>query len=288
MKKTTQSPEYMYEYHWPRIISFGLIVVGGLAFALVWFFQPSQPVATTAPLKAPAQAEFVADQDEASPLVEKSDLVEAPPLMAADFSQDNLDSPVAKPTAAKPTAENPLQKAAPMPLAKASTNTGNAPQSDTETIKAANETAPDVAEEQSSLAATTSPLPPVTQQTTDTRSKAKLFTAAIKRARLTDQVRKREPGDSLPETMKVKTDDLAKVFFYTEVQGQAGTTHYHYWYHNNKLAAKVPITIGSDRWRCYSSKYLTADQTGDWHIKVKDEQGKLLAESEFVLSKDAP
>ena len=115
------------------------------------------------------------------------------------------------------------------------------------------------------------------------KTQTKLFTDTIKRAMLTFKVQHLDPGDELPLEISLEEGGLSKVYFYTEVLGQAGNTHYHYWYKNDKLITKVPITIGSDRWRCYSSKFLNKHHEGEWKVKIKNRKGKLLAESRFIF-----
>lgn len=106
----------------------------------------------------------------------------------------------------------------------------------------------------------------------------------IKRARLTLSIQDREPGDPAPAVIALPQDDLARVFFFTEIEGQAGKTVIHRWYRDGRQQARVTIPIGSDSWRSYSSKFLNEDMTGEWEVKVFDRQGKVLARSAFTFT----
>jgi hypothetical protein len=75
-----------------------------------------------------------------------------------------------------------------------------------------------------------------------------------------------------------------RVYFFTELKGMAGQTVTHRWEHNGKVMAEVPLEVGSDRWRTFSSKTLDPGQTGEWKASVVDAGGSTLSASTFTYN----
>lgn len=305
-------PDYVYEYHWGRIL-LAIVVIAALLGILSYGWlarssdvDPARPadLGSTATETAPLVGDSATTTAAAEPVTRDSgaltdntasaarsesepkseaerESLTQPLVSQADTIAPNKDATRIAPTPAPtptPASDSSVEASTASktsqimakaidPAPRKQVNTMNTTISATQPTKAA----PDAIAKPSIAAS-------------NTRTKAELFTAAIKRAKLTTQVTRLEPGQELPADYKGNPDALSKVYFYTEVLGQAGKTHYHHWYHNGKLTAKVPIAIGSDRWRCYSSKYITDTQTGDWAVKVTDGKGRLLAQSEFHFS----
>ena len=285
------TPEYVYEYHWGRIIaviSVIAVLAGAVVVALVLTGDDS---GKAHPL--------VTESNEA----EKVAAAESPEVPASEPSETTPPTTVVASAPATPD-KTESNEITPKEIShQETTSSKTVSETSSKTVsKTTSESAPDTEHQalvRSSQSAANTVTDTVTDIVTDTLTaapepnqtpaskteaqptRAELFTAAIKRAKLTTQVEQLEPGKDLPSEFKGNPEDLAKVYFYTEVLGQAGKTHYHRWYHNGELAAKVPIAIGSDRWRCYSSKFLTSKQAGDWEVQVTDAKGRLLAKSEF-------
>lgn len=272
----TERPEYTYDYHWGRILIVLtlLLGLGGGIYALI--SSPSNTEQTTQAQKL-AEVEPMDNDTAVSPTLpeaaNENSYESLPPQTNKDLIADNKE-----PTETKLVERNPDQ--AETSEAKAQQTPAPEAAKEPQQVIAATEVKiePQVSE---ASKAPTSSQPKEPQVATDTRTKAQLFTAAIKRAKLTAEVNRHEPGETLPVQLTLEENGLSKVYFYTEVIGQAGKTHYHHWYHDGKLKAKVPITIGSNRWRCYSSKYLNHQQTGKWTVKVIDAKNRLLAQSHF-------
>jgi hypothetical protein len=70
--------------------------------------------------------------------------------------------------------------------------------------------------------------------------------------------------------------DAQQVFFFTELVGMEGRTVRHRWELDGQVMAEVPFTVGSPRWRVYSSKRLMPGQTGSWTVSVVAESGEIL------------
>lgn len=260
----SKRPEYTYNYHWGRILFATALLVGlGIGTYQLIFSNNEEPT-TTQPSIAQERTKYAEPTREIE-------------IAALEAEEVEVSEEIA-------TAETPqIQKVPEIQSNETPTPKKEATEVNAVALEPKAVTKKDATEETASeiIARTEIKVERTSTKSSDTRTKAELFTAAIKRAKLTAQVKRREPGDSLPQDLALDPKGLSKVYFYTEVIGQAGKTHYHHWYRNGKLQAKVPITIGSDRWRCYSSKYLTHQQTGEWSVKVKDAQGKLLAQSDF-------
>lgn len=105
-------------------------------------------------------------------------------------------------------------------------------------------------------------------------------TGEVKRALFCTGVAEREPADEIT-TLAAPAD---KVFFFTELLGMAGKTVTHKWSLDGQAMGDVAISVGADRWRCYSTKTLAPVNTGTWTVEVVDEAGTKLAEKSFTYT----
>ncbi len=119
-------------------------------------------------------------------------------------------------------------------------------------------------------------------QTETTTAPATATTSAgeVKRAQFCSAVTEREPADDL-STLAAPAD---KVCFFTELIGMAGKTVTHKWMHDGTAMGEVAISVGADRWRCYSTKTLAATMTGTWTVTVVDDAGNTLAEKSLTYT----
>ena len=105
---------------------------------------------------------------------------------------------------------------------------------------------------------------------------------AVQRFSLARGVENREPVSDL-NGVRFDANGLATVYAFSEVAGLAGSTLYYHWVHDAKERAAVPVRVGAERWRSYSSKYIEESMTGSWSVQLRDAEGKLLAEAAFSL-----
>ncbi len=78
--------------------------------------------------------------------------------------------------------------------------------------------------------------------------------------------------------------DGGRVYCLTRVHGMtppASVTHA--WYYEGKTMARVDLTIGSENWRTWSSKSYLPNWTGNWEVKVLDEDGMVLGSAGFEV-----
>jgi hypothetical protein len=125
----------------------------------------------------------------------------------------------------------------------------------------------------------------VFSQTDSTRTPTPATTASTtaggcKRGQFCSGVAEREPADDL-STLAAPAD---KVFFFTELVGMAGKTVTHKWSHDGTAMGDVAISVGADRWRCYSTKTLAAGMTGTWTVTVVDDAGTTLVEKSITYT----
>ena len=107
----------------------------------------------------------------------------------------------------------------------------------------------------------------------------------INLAVFTHTLKNKEPNSVIDDTVTLDEGGLSRVYFFTDIKGRAGDTFTHTWYRNGKKIVKVRTPIGSDTWRCSSSKYLDKTMTGDWEVKVTDKKGDLVASGAFAFTK---
>ncbi len=110
----------------------------------------------------------------------------------------------------------------------------------------------------------------------------RIVSADVRRFLITDRVEAREPvGDISDIREDRKVEGLVKVIAYSDVAGRAGEFLEYRWIRGGRVVAKVPVGVGSDSWRSYTSKFLNKDMRGDWRVELRTRGGELLAETAF-------
>jgi hypothetical protein len=107
-----------------------------------------------------------------------------------------------------------------------------------------------------------------------------LAETAIQRIAIAPQIVEREPIDS---DMLFKAGSERLYCFTEVVTDQAPTNIVHVWMYRGKVMAEVPLKVGSQRWRTYSSKKMIKAWHGEWKVEVYSEEGALLKTAEFVV-----
>lgn len=100
--------------------------------------------------------------------------------------------------------------------------------------------------------------------------------AFLQRAQLSMGITKREPQNALSSQVTLSELPEQRLYMFTELSGKAGETIHHRWLYKNKVMASIPIKVGGDHWRCYSSKRVNENYLGKWVVEITDEQGKVL------------
>lgn len=113
-------------------------------------------------------------------------------------------------------------------------------------------------------------LPAFATTTTDTEVTRSLFCNAIA---------EREPADA-PESISVGQQTL---YFFTEVLNAKDQALTHRWSYNGIEIASVPLKIGADRWRTWSTKQIWHLTAGTVKVEVVDSSGAILSEKEITL-----
>lgn len=99
------------------------------------------------------------------------------------------------------------------------------------------------------------------------------------RAQFTSDVQEREPVD---EVSDFNAGDQT-LYFFTEIENAAGETVTHRWLKDGEVMAEVPLQVGSDSWRTWSSKELLPEWEGEWTVEVVDAQGNTIAEESVTV-----
>jgi len=105
-------------------------------------------------------------------------------------------------------------------------------------------------------------------------------TGEVKRAQFCTAVVEREPADDITTLAA----PAASVSFFTELIGMSGKTVTHKWSREGQAMGDVTISVGGDRWRCYSTKTLSPTATGTWMVEVVDDAGTKLVEKSFTYT----
>ncbi|MDN2663147.1 DUF2914 domain-containing protein [Psychromonas sp. 14N.309.X.WAT.B.A12] len=102
----------------------------------------------------------------------------------------------------------------------------------------------------------------------------------INRFQITPMVEDHEPLGTIND-IEVENGTLT-VYAFSEVYNLKDTVLYYVWNLNGKDVATVPITIGADRWRSHSTKFIGPSMKGQWAVKLQNAQGDTLAVNEFT------
>lgn len=94
----------------------------------------------------------------------------------------------------------------------------------------------------------------------------------LARAVFTTDIRDREPVDEIQSIGR----NIAKVFFYTELQGMEGQTVTHRWSYQGEVKAEITFYVRAWRWRVYSSKNLVREWIGDWTVDIIGSDGNII------------
>ncbi len=109
-----------------------------------------------------------------------------------------------------------------------------------------------------------------------------VISSQVSRFRLTDRIRRREPVGTIADIREdPKVEGLVRVIAFSSVRGMAGQQIVYRWRRGDTVFAEVPVQIGADTWRSYSSKYLSRDLRGRWRVDLVDGNGAVLAYTEF-------
>lgn len=100
----------------------------------------------------------------------------------------------------------------------------------------------------------------------------------VARAAFTTMVADREPQDDVTQL----TNETSRIIFFTDLRGLNGRTVSHVWEKDGMEMARVPFVVGGERWRVYSTKNLEPSWTGEWTVKILDEDGNVLQTRGFT------
>ncbi len=97
---------------------------------------------------------------------------------------------------------------------------------------------------------------------------------------ISTQVADRQPVDNVTSVPA----DVGRVYCWTRVVGaQAEVEVVHVWYHNDMEMARVPLRVGSDNWRTWSSKNIEPSWTGQWRVDVEAADGTVIESISFTV-----
>lgn len=109
-----------------------------------------------------------------------------------------------------------------------------------------------------------------------------VISSQVSRFRLTDRIRRREPVGTIADIREdPQVEGLVRVIAFSSVRGMAGQQIVYRWRRGDQVFAEIPVRVGADTWRSYSSKYLSKDLRGRWRVDLVDGNGALLAYTEF-------
>ncbi len=77
--------------------------------------------------------------------------------------------------------------------------------------------------------------------------------------------------------------DVGQLVCWTKVEGAAGTSLHHVWFHGDTQVGDVELQVGGSPWRTWSRKTVPADWTGPWHVEVRDAAGTVLKRIDFTV-----
>ena len=108
-------------------------------------------------------------------------------------------------------------------------------------------------------------------------AEAEAWAGRVTRASFTSEIIDREPQDSITSL----SDEHSGIVFFTELSDLDGHTVSHVWQWEGIEIARVPFVVSGPRWRVHSTKKLEPGWTGEWTVRVEDENGRILHTESF-------
>ena len=106
----------------------------------------------------------------------------------------------------------------------------------------------------------------------------------LQRAQLSMGINQLEPKNELSAHVHLRDLPDQRLYMFTELSGKTGQTIHHRWRYKNQIMATIPIKVGGDRWRCYSSKYVGRKYLGEWVVEIIDEKNKVLYTQTIIVN----
>ena len=261
-KNQPQEPlEYHSVYHWDRII--GVIALLFIGIAILGYFAISSLISTNEPIPSTTT---ISSETSASP--------------------EKNASATAKPAIPKPSNKTVTTQHEKLATAETATNTET--NTTTKEKPTATPLIPMDSKTESLISQANTDLSVASPSAGSLQLNPPVITIHsddINRAVFTHTLKNKEPNSIIDDTVTLDEGGLSRVYFFTDIKDRAGDTFSHTWYRNGKKVVKVRTPIGSDTWRCSSSKYLDKTMEGDWEVKVIDKKGNLVASGAFTFTK---
>lgn len=288
-QRTTAHHDDVVVYRWGRIVGalvVALLVVATLGF-LIWSWLGAPDGSENEP-RLVAAGKIITDPAETAPPASSE-----PPATIALVKPEKTD------TGAEPSDPTPADTTSPAePLPQASGASGPAGDRAPETTEeppafVVDDPAdrPEPADEPP-LSAQNPGTPdepaqteaaPVVSKTPSGEATVEIASDHLVRAQLTPALESREPTTALPADVRMDSDDLIKVYFFTELEGLKGHTVFYNWYLADKRMAQVPVRVHLDRMRASTSKNINRSMLGQWRVEAVTGDGDLLGSGRFTV-----
>jgi hypothetical protein len=108
-----------------------------------------------------------------------------------------------------------------------------------------------------------------------------IASAAVKRFVLARSVEGNEPRGSLDDIVP-DAKGVVEVSSFSEVMGLEGKVLEYRWLREGEQVLRIRVPVAAERWRSHASKRIYPSMKGDWRVELRDAEGNLLANAEFV------
>ncbi|MBN1904176.1 MAG: DUF2914 domain-containing protein [Deltaproteobacteria bacterium] len=78
--------------------------------------------------------------------------------------------------------------------------------------------------------------------------------------------------------------DVEKLYCFTKIKSeQEEETIYHVWLYNDRVMAKIELSVKGKSWRTWSAKNILPAHTGKWRVDIESPEGTLITSKEFEI-----
>ncbi|WP_416399057.1 DUF2914 domain-containing protein [Allohahella sp. A8] len=281
---------YVTQYHWPRIIGAGVVLLGLIAALYFWAASGDDDeaglasdgdieIASPAPSEATEAPVFVEPVDP----VATSESVQEPAQAAAGQAAGGSAQRVPVPRDA--TRENAFGSG--RPLAESLSDQVHQKQQPAAT---ASVLAPESEAERSKYRLTVQDEPvrqpgavPSPQQGPAPAGIMTVQSNKVARAVITDEVSYSEPAELLSDPVKVAKGRQTTIHLFAEVEDMEGETLRLLWFQGGREVQSLPITVHTSKAVVTSSVAIASSQAGAWQVEIRDKAGKPLASGHFQV-----
>ncbi len=116
------------------------------------------------------------------------------------------------------------------------------------------------------------------------RPDAVILDKRVIRAALTSAPKHDEPGEPIKSPLIIESSQDRELFYFVQIKNMKGHILFHHWNREGQLVIKKQFLVKTNNDRLVSNRKLTAKDSGQWQVVLKDGKGKLFSEVNYSVN----